>query len=67
MRHSEIEKKMGLAIMKIKGSSGSGELHVQVKVIDYRWGFGKDRWLVTPVNGSGKRFVETGTLVWEDK
>ena len=61
MRHSEIAKKLGPASLKIDGG-----LLVQVMVLDYKNCFGNDCWLVTPVSGSGEKFVKTGTLLWED-
>lgn len=35
-----------------------GTLTVEVKVLDYKVSFGKQRWLVTPVAGTGETWVE---------
>ena len=33
-------------------------MHVKVKILDYKWVYGCDRYLVTPVAGSGEIWVE---------
>lgn len=41
------------------GASFDGKgLLVEVTVLDYKTSWGKDRWLVTPVAGSGQIWVE---------
>lgn len=35
-----------------------GGLIVEVKVLDYKCSWGKDRWLITPVAGSGETWIE---------
>lgn len=35
-----------------------GGLIVEVKVLDYKVSWGKERWLVSPVSGSGETWVE---------
>lgn len=48
---------------KIIGKKGSvwafGDIHVDVKVKDYKQAYGKSRWLVEPLKGSGEAWVET--------
>jgi hypothetical protein len=34
------------------------DMVVQVKILDFRLTYGRERWLVTPVSGSGKVWVE---------
>ena len=36
----------------------AGEIMVDVKVLDYKFSYGRDRWLVTPVAGKGEVWVE---------
>ena len=46
---------------KIIGQTKSIDLSgliVEVKVLDYKNSYGKDRWLVTPISGSGEVWVE---------
>jgi hypothetical protein len=33
-------------------------LTVQVKILDYKNSYGRDRWLVSPLAGSGQAWVE---------
>ena len=35
-----------------------GTITVEVKVLDYKNSWGKDRWLVAPVAGTGETWVE---------
>lgn len=39
-----------------------GELMVDVKILDYKRSYGRDRLLVTPVSGSGQVWVENVKL-----
>ena len=39
-----------------------GKLMVDVKILDYKRSYGRDRWLVTPVSGSGQVWVENVRL-----
>lgn len=66
MKHSEVAQKLGPAMLSISGSVYGDSLLIPVTVTDYKSVYGKDRWLINPVGGSGERFVETDTLVWED-
>lgn len=35
-----------------------GALTVEVKIIDYKITYGRERFLITPIKGSGKQWVE---------
>lgn len=35
-----------------------GGLMVDVKILDYKRSYGRDRWFVTPVSGSGEIWIE---------
>ena len=35
-----------------------GGLHVKVTIVDFKTSYGRDRWQVTPVAGSGKVWLE---------
>ncbi len=37
----------------------NGPLKIEVTVLDYKYTYGRDRWLVSPVSGSGKCWVES--------
>lgn len=39
-----------------------GGLCVDVEIVDYKTSYGKDRWLVKPVSGEGKIWVEAFTI-----
>lgn len=39
-----------------------GKLMVDVKILDYKRSYGRDRWLVTPIAGSGQVWVENVKL-----
>lgn len=39
-----------------------GKLMVDVEILDYKRSYGRDRWLVTPVSGSGQVWVENVKL-----
>lgn len=41
-----------------KGNIWAGKLRVDVKIVDYKFVYGKDRYLVTPVAGEGEVWVE---------
>lgn len=34
------------------------KLKVRVRIIDYKYAYGHDRWLIEPVEGSGQVYVE---------
>ena len=38
-------------------------LKIEVKILDYKKAYGKERFLVTPVAGSGEKWVEEVTLI----
>lgn len=44
-----------------------GGLTIEVLVEDVKISYGKERFLVTPIKGGGKIWVETITLTAEDK
>ena len=46
-----------------KGTLYVGGLQINVKIIDFKKAYGNDRWLVTPVSGSGEAWTETNPLV----
>lgn len=51
---------------KIIGKVGSifiGGLTVKVTVLDYKNSYGRDRWQVTPVEGEGKIWVESVSII----
>lgn len=50
-----------------KGTIFAGGLSVQVKVKDVKTSYGRDRYLVTPVAGSGEVWVESVTLLEKSK
>ena len=37
---------------------GVGTIMVQVKIVDFKNSYGRDRWLVEPVSGTGNAWVE---------
>jgi hypothetical protein len=39
---------------------GRTEFYVRIK--EYKWGYGKDRLLITPVAGQGEKWVDRATL-----
>ncbi len=45
-----------------RGTTRFGNMVVQVEITDYKVSYGKERWLVTPVAGSGDTWVETCPL-----
>lgn len=51
-----IKEKMG--VIGTTRSLLLGGLIVEVKVLDYKCSWGKDRWLVTPIAGSAETWVE---------
>lgn len=55
----------GSEIINYIGKQGAlevGGLVVTVKILDYKRSYGRDRWLVTPVSGSGQVWVENVKL-----
>jgi len=36
-----------------------GKLKIEVTVLDYKYTYGRDRWLVAPVSGSGEIWIES--------
>jgi len=45
-----------------KGTITAGGLRVNVKVLDVKQSYGRDRYLVTPLSGTGEVWVESITL-----
>jgi hypothetical protein len=45
-----------------KGSISVGGFRVEVEVIDYKNSYGRDRYLVSPVAGSGEIWTEQNPL-----
>lgn len=41
-----------------RGSIDTGGLSIEVEVTNYKQSYGKDRWEVKPIAGSGKIWVE---------
>lgn len=41
-----------------KGTIKLGGLVVDVKIIDYKFTYGRDRWKVAPISGKGEIWVE---------
>lgn len=41
-----------------KGSISMDGLSIEVKVVDFKQSYGRDRWLVTPVSGKGQKWIE---------
>lgn len=51
----------GTDIINYIGKQGAievGGLVVTVKIVDYKRSYGRDRWLVTPISGSGQVWIE---------
>lgn len=36
----------------------AGGMRVMVKVLDFKQSYGRERWLITPISGSGEVWVE---------
>lgn len=45
-----------------EGTIIAAGFRIGVKVLDYKNSYGKDRWLVTPVTGSGQVWVEQSPM-----
>jgi len=50
-----------------KGIIITGGLTVNVKILDYKRTYGKERWLVTPVSGAGQVWVQSVDLLEQFK
>ena len=37
-------------------------LMVKVKIVDFKQSYGRDRWLVTPISGTGEKWIEQNPL-----
>lgn len=46
-----------------KGIIVSNGLTFNVKILDYKTAYGKERWLVTPVSGAGQVWVQSVDIV----
>lgn len=46
-----------------QGGIDWGGFHLEVIVKDYKNSYGKDRWLVSPVSGSGEMWVEQDPMI----
>lgn len=46
-----------------RGTIEANGLTINVKILDYKTAYGKERWLVAPVSGSGQVWVQTVTIV----
>ncbi len=45
-----------------KGVFAVGGIKVQVEIVDYKNSYGRDRWLVKPVAGSGEVWTEQNVI-----
>lgn len=45
-----------------KGFMFAGGLKIEVEVVDYKNSYGRDRWLVKPVAGSGEVWTEQNII-----
>jgi hypothetical protein len=41
-----------------KGTIEANGLAINVKILDYKTAYGKERWLVAPVSGSGQAWIQ---------
>lgn len=41
------------------GTIRLGGLTINVRILDFKWTYGRDRWQVEPISGSGAVWVET--------
>jgi hypothetical protein len=46
-----------------KGIIIASGLTVNVKILDYKTAYGKERWLVTPVSGAGEVWVQSVDII----
>lgn len=60
MKHSEIAAQIGK-----KGNIITGGFRINVKVLDFKTSYGKDRWLVTPLSGEGEVWTEQSPISTE--
>jgi hypothetical protein len=44
------------------GTISIGRMKVDVKIKDYKYTYGRDRWLISPLSGTGEMWVENLTL-----
>ena len=51
-----------LKLINKKATIHAGGLKVNVKILDFKSSYGHDRYLVTPLSGEGKVWVEIITL-----
>ena len=67
-----VEESMTTKTMKFKEGeqlkfiSGDTYLVVLVKVLDSRVCYGREQYSITPVSGSGQRWVDVGSLIHGD-
>jgi hypothetical protein len=45
-----------------KGTIYAGGFKVEVEIVDYKNSYGRDRWLVKPVAGSGEVWTEQNVI-----
>lgn len=45
-----------------KGVMAVGGIKVEVEIVDYKNSYGRDRWLVKPVAGSGEVWTEQNVI-----
>ena len=50
--------KSKFALIDTRATTAIGDLTIDVMVRDFKQSYGKDRWLVEPVAGSGSTWVE---------
>lgn len=50
------------AVLIIRGATIDDELYVTVRITDYKNTWSQHRWRVTPVEGTGARWVEAPSL-----
>lgn len=41
--------------------------YIQVGIKDFKLSYGRERYLIAPVSGEGKKWIETGLLVRDEK
>lgn len=55
-------KKDKIAKVGQKGTIFAGGFKVEVEIVDYKKSYGRDRWLVKPIAGSGEVWTEQNPL-----
>ena len=64
MTLAEASQRIGTTVSTLMQGAQGTRAYLHWTVADYKSAYGRDRWLLTPVSGSGEMWFETNSIHW---